>query len=77
MRSSAWLRGNVVLAVASIVGMCAPRMTLAAGINTSLALTPPEGGSIFRLQYRYLEADGHGAVRQVNSSSVTGTYVYG
>jgi hypothetical protein len=57
--------------------MCASRTTLAAGINTSLALTPPEGGSIFRLQYSYLEANGHGAIRQVNSSSVTATYVYG
>ena len=58
-------------------GLCAPRGAVGAGINTNLALTPPKGGSIFRLQYSYVKADGHGPVRQINRSTVTGTYVYG
>jgi len=49
----------------------------AAGINTNVALTPPKGGSIFRLQWFYTEADAPGAVEQINASGLTGTYVYG
>lgn len=49
----------------------------AGGINTDVALTPPRGGSIFRLQYSYAEAGADGAVRHVNRSGVKGTYVYG
>ncbi len=49
---------------------------LAGSINSDVALTPPRGGSIFRLQYFYTEADGP-SVEQVNSSTVKGTYVYG
>jgi len=53
-------------------------VTFAGGINTDLALTPPKGGSIFRLQYSFLEADGRGrSVQHVNMSTVKGTYVYG
>lgn len=63
--------------VAVCVAMLSPVATLAGGINTNLALTPPEGGSIFRLQYSFVEAEGHGAIQQVNSSSVVATYVYG
>ncbi len=46
-------------------------------INSNVAFTPREGGSIFRLQYMYSESDGRGAVQHVNASSVMGTYVYG
>lgn len=43
-----------------------PGALLAGGINTNRALTPPKGGSTFRLQYSYVEADGHGRVRRIN-----------
>lgn len=54
-------------------------MTLpAAGqVNTDVALTPPKGGSIFRLQYMYSEADRFGDIEHLNTSAVKGTYVYG
>ncbi|MCH7993049.1 MAG: transporter [Planctomycetes bacterium] len=57
--------------------LCAPAMVLAGPINTDVALTPPKGGSIFRLQYIYSESDGSGDVRHVNASIMKGTYVYG
>lgn len=57
--------------------MWIPVATFAGGINTNLALTPPEGGSIFRLQYSFVEADGRGAIQRVNSSSVAATYIHG
>ena len=56
---------------------CAPAATLAGPINTDVALTPPKGGSIFRLQYLYSESDGSGDVQHVNASIIKGTYVYG
>ncbi len=78
---SATLRGTVkrkvAFATACVVGLCAPSAAPAGGINTNLALTPPKGGSILRLQYSFIEADGRGPVRQVNSSTVAGTYVFG
>jgi len=48
-----------------------------AQINTDVALTPPKGGSIFRLQYSFSESDGFNNVLHVNASTVKGTYVYG
>ena len=57
--------------------VCAPAATLAGPINTDVALTPPKGGSIFRLQYIYSEAGGSGEVQHVNTSIAKGTYVYG
>ena len=62
-----------VLAVAS-----ASSSTARGGpINSDVAFTPRKGGSIFRLQYTYSEADGRAGIRQVNASSLRGTYVYG
>ena len=55
----------------------APAGVLAGPINTDVALTPPKGGSIFRLQYVYGESDGSGDVRRVKTSLMRGTYVYG
>ncbi len=60
----------------AIVGF-SPVVTLAGPINTDVALTPPKGGSIFRLQYGYGESDGSGDVQHVNTSIVRRTYVYG
>lgn len=62
---------------AFMVMACAPAAVWAGPINTDVALTPPKGGSIFRLQYIYNEADGSGDVQHVNASTVKGTYVYG
>ncbi len=55
--------------------LCAP--AFAGPINTNVALTPRQGGSIFRLQYHYSESGSAGNIEQVNSSNVIGTYVYG
>ncbi len=46
-------------------------------INSDVAFTPRQGGSIFRLQYSFSEADGRGDLRCVTASGVRGTYVYG
>ncbi|MCH7814473.1 MAG: transporter [Planctomycetes bacterium] len=46
-------------------------------IHSDVALTPHKGGSIFRLQYSYSEADGRGETQQVHTSGVRGTYVFG
>lgn len=46
-------------------------------INTDVAFTPRKGGSLLRLQYVYSEADGRGPVKNVNSSTVRATFVYG
>lgn len=46
-------------------------------INTDVAFTPRKGGSLLRLQYIYSEADGQGPVKNVNSSTVKATFVYG
>lgn len=62
-------------ACAIAVCLCAP--VSAGPINTDVALTPRKGGAIFRLQYRYTDADGAGMIRHVNSSNVIGTFVYG
>jgi len=60
-----------------IVMACAPATLLAGPINTDVALTPPKGGSIFRLQYVYSESGGSGDVQHVNASIMKGTYVFG
>lgn len=73
-RSRPWARFSPH-ACAIALCVCAP--TLAGPINTDVALTPRKGGAIFRLQYRYSEADGAGNVVHVNRSSVIGTFVYG
>ena len=57
--------------------VCAPAITPAGAINTDVALTPPKGGSIFRRQFVYSEADGRGDVPHVNTSTTKATYVYG
>ncbi len=64
-------------ALALAAGLIAAGPAGGAGINTDVALTPPRGGSIFRLQYSYAEAGAAGAVRHVSRSGVRGTYVYG
>lgn len=66
-----------MMALGCVVGLFSTAVTWAAGINTNLALTPPKGGSILRLQYSYVEADGDGPVKQISSSVVAGTYVLG
>ncbi len=64
-----------LLALVAAVGCAAP--AYAGPINTDVALTPPKGGSIFRLQYIYSEAYRSGDVQHVITSTVKGTYVYG
>lgn len=52
--------------------------TVQAGpINTDVAFTPREGGSILRLQYVYSESGAGGAVRHINASQARATYIYG
>jgi len=70
-------RGRGALATVCLAGLWASGVAWAGGINTNLALTPPKGGSIFRLQYSFLEADGQGPVRRIHRSAVTATYVFG
>jgi len=77
MRANDRWHQRIAFATASVAVACAPGLSRAGGINTNLALTPPKGGSILRLQYSFVEADGHGPVQQINSSAVVGTYVYG
>lgn len=60
-----------------VVVALAAAVPAAAQINTDVALTPPKGGSIFRLQYTYSEADRFGEIEHVNASTVKSTYVYG
>ncbi len=72
-----WSHGGACMVAGAVIAWCATGTAVAGGINTNLALTPPKGGSILRLQYSYVEADGRGPVEQVNSSTVTGTYVFG
>ncbi|MCH7591708.1 MAG: hypothetical protein IH989_02855, partial [Planctomycetes bacterium] len=71
-----WNPRNTVFALALVVGICTSVPALAQ-INTDVALTPPKGGSILRLQYSYSEADGRGAIAHVNASVVKATYIYG
>ena len=72
-------RGATVAAGLVIVaGMhLLPIAASAGSINTNAALTPTGGGHIFRLQYHYAESRSGGNVKQINSSGVRATYVYG
>ncbi len=72
-RPRRWVALLAVLAAAS----GAPPEARGGPINSSVAFTPREGGGVLRLQYRYMEADGHADISQVNASRVTGTLVYG
>ncbi len=49
----------------------------AAQINTDVALTPRNGGSILRLQYTFRELSGTGAIANQHESSVRGTFLHG
>ena len=69
--------GRATVFVAALLGPLAATPRAGAQINTDVALTPPKGGSIFRLQYSYSEADGSNDILHVNTSTVRGTYVYG
>lgn len=62
---------------ACLAVLCLCGTASAGPINTDVALTPRKGGAIFRLQYRYTDADGAGMIQHVNSSNVIGTFVYG
>lgn len=71
-----WLRQLVLITVPAVASLlCAPAR--GGPINSDVAFTPRQGGSILRLQYRYMEAGGNGEIQHVNASRVTGTYVYG
>ena len=64
--------------VAGLVLLCSAHAN-AAGINTDTGLLPREGGSIFRLQFRYtdIEHDPSPANRRIRNYSVPLTVVYG
>ncbi len=57
------------------LGFVAP--AIAGPINSNVAFTPRQGGSILRLQYRYTEAEGDAGLSHVNTSAAIATYVYG
>ena len=71
-------QGRLLILLAGLAAAAAPPSPARGGpINSVVAFTPREGGSILRLQYSYLEASGHGEARHVNASTATATYVYG
>ena len=71
-------QSKTVAAALVLVVVTATAIPLSAGpINTDVALTPREGGSIFRLQFVYSELDGHGDIQHISTSTAKGTYVYG
>ena len=76
MRSS---RQSKTVAAALVLVVVTPTaIPLSAGpINTDVALTPREGGSIVRLQFVYTELDEHRDIQHINTSTAKGTYVYG
>ena len=55
----------------------APAVTLAGPINSDVAFTPREGGSILRLQYTYSEADRHDAAPGVRSFGARAVLING
>ncbi|MFQ5414443.1 MAG: transporter [Phycisphaerae bacterium] len=66
------------IVAATVVAAWAPYVGVLAGpINSDVAFTPREGGSVLRLQYSFREAGDSGDIRHVNASGVTATYVYG
>lgn len=70
-------RSGLPAVILSALCLGGPLPTQAGPINTDVALTPPKGGNIFRLQYSYAEAGARGNIRHVNASGVRATYVYG
>lgn len=72
-----WRAWSLVIGMAIAVLSSPTALSLAGPINTDVALTPRQGGSIFRLQYIYSELDGPGDAKRANTSTVRGTYVYG
>ena len=66
------LRWSALIAGLGLVGPA-----IAGPINSNVAFTPRQGGSILRLQYRYTEADGESGLPHVNTSAAIATYVYG
>ena len=68
-----WARAGVV----ATTTLCTPAPGDAGPINTDVALTPREGGFIFRLQYVYTEASEGGGIEHLNASTVKATFVYG
>ncbi|MEE9295346.1 MAG: hypothetical protein V3W34_10355 [Phycisphaerae bacterium] len=68
-------RSHLAFIAVTSVAMAAP--AFAGPINTNVALTPAKGVSIFRLQYKYAEADGSGPIAHLNASTVSNTFVHG
>jgi Putative MetA-pathway of phenol degradation len=66
---------GILLGVLSVIGLTTH--TYAGPINTDVAFTPYKGGSILRLQWRYEEADGRGAVQHKNVSVSRAAWIYG
>lgn len=58
------------------LGYCAATAT-AGPVNTDVAFTPYKGGSVLRLQWRYEEADGKGAVQHKNVSVYRAAWIHG
>lgn len=71
------MRRRVPIAFATAAAIAAQATAVGGPINTDVALTPPEDGNIFRLQYIYREAPREGDVLHTNGSTVRGTWVYG
>ncbi len=73
--------GNHQTVVPVLVSLlaCMPSIALGAGLNTDVALTPPLGGTILRLQWRYtrLFDDPTPLDREVHVSAQPITLVYG
>ncbi len=65
--------------VLTVLAPTAGHVALAAGINTDVALSPPEGGTIVRSQWRYSELDGDDTSldREVTMSVNPVTIVHG
>ncbi len=73
VRKQRWMIGLV----SAIVATAIPAGSEAGPINSTVAFTPREGGSILRFQYTYSEADRRGNIQHVNASNVQTTYAYG
>lgn len=66
-------KGILALIVAGVVAV----PVVAGPINSDVAFTPREGGTILRLQYTFEEADGNGSVQHISRSTLRGVFVYG
>lgn len=73
VRTQRW----IIALVSAIVAAAIPAGSDAGPINSTVAFTPREGGSILRLQYTYSESDGRGDIQHVNASNLQATYAYG